>query len=366
MGKRDRERSRSYEEDEDDDSHKKRRTSSSSSSSSSKSSHHHHKKSSSRHSHSHSHSHSHKSSKSKSSSSKKKSSSSDLGELHEILASKGVDGSVIQQVSLLTIDDYYRRSGEFRIWLAKKKKRQFEDLDRDEADRLFGKFCKKWNTGGLNTKFYTGELLGNNALVNQTRTSHSWSFKGVDAGELEDVQTSVHFHSEKTKQVPRGDTGIEFSSSSSSSSSSSTSSNAIPLGGGGGAGNNSNRNSDRGDRRGGKKQLSYQQRQHRDHMMELAEEFEPVNKGTKKQEMRKAMGAQNRARDRELSPDIGEDVAMGGGDDFRSAMQREKQRKEYRQKKKSEKVDHYKQKEDEKMAQIHALLGAGWKNPLAK
>jgi hypothetical protein len=43
---------------------------------------------------------------------------------------------------------------EFSIWLIKKKKLKFEDIETEKAKTLFEKFIKKWNKGKLSSIFY--------------------------------------------------------------------------------------------------------------------------------------------------------------------------------------------------------------------
>jgi hypothetical protein len=51
--------------------------------------------------------------------------------------------------TLLTEADYFSRSPEFRLWLREERNVFFDDLDGDEARRLFAKFVARWNDGKL-------------------------------------------------------------------------------------------------------------------------------------------------------------------------------------------------------------------------
>eukprot|EP00968_Pinguiococcus_pyrenoidosus_P021692 scaffold2893_cov254-Pinguiococcus_pyrenoidosus.AAC.2 len=63
---------------------------------------------------------------------------------------------VDQEISL---DDYFEKSREFRVWLRQEKQRTLESYSTDEARDLFQrKFCKAWNRGLLHATYYTGKF----------------------------------------------------------------------------------------------------------------------------------------------------------------------------------------------------------------
>lgn len=59
-------------------------------------------------------------------------------------------------------DDFYRRSSEFRYWLAhdSKKRKDFTKLDSKDQRRYFKKFVRRWNKGKLDSDYYSGLILG--------------------------------------------------------------------------------------------------------------------------------------------------------------------------------------------------------------
>ena len=58
---------------------------------------------------------------------------------------------------VLTEDDYFGRSSEFRLWLLEERQTYFDDLKGDESRRLFEKFVSRWNDGKLKS---TGAAQG--------------------------------------------------------------------------------------------------------------------------------------------------------------------------------------------------------------
>lgn len=83
----------------------------------------------------------------------------------------------------LTMDDYFRKNQEFKLWLLQHKKKRVEDdlQDTDEIQKYFKKFVKKWNRGELSSKYYSG--IHSSELSHQQRTSYKWNFKNVSNDE---------------------------------------------------------------------------------------------------------------------------------------------------------------------------------------
>lgn len=65
----------------------------------------------------------------------------------------------MEEFQEITEEDFFIMNQEFRIWLIKKKKKKFEDLETKKARKLFKKFAKKWNKKKLNDIFYKREKL---------------------------------------------------------------------------------------------------------------------------------------------------------------------------------------------------------------
>jgi hypothetical protein len=60
----------------------------------------------------------------------------------------------------ISLDDYFSKSQEFRVWLKVSKGRYFEDLSSDEAHKLFSKdFVPAFNKGSLPEMYYSGMFI---------------------------------------------------------------------------------------------------------------------------------------------------------------------------------------------------------------
>lgn len=99
---------------------------------------------------------------------------------------------------LLTDDDFFARSVEFRVWLKEKERRAFDELSAARARELFHKFVKKWNRGRLAAKFYAGTVSSSDL----GHSSHKWGFasKLDDQGrrELDALRQRVALDTSKT------------------------------------------------------------------------------------------------------------------------------------------------------------------------
>lgn len=89
---------------------------------------------------------------------------------------------------LITEDDFYRKSNEFRVWLLSRNK-YFDELSKKKSQRYFRKFVKKWNRGELDSKIYQG--IHSTDLSSRDRTKYQWNFKNVDSFELDLARDSV-------------------------------------------------------------------------------------------------------------------------------------------------------------------------------
>ena len=71
----------------------------------------------------------------------------------------------------ISIDDFFHKSEEFRVWLKISKGMYFEDLTSKDARKLFEKdFVKDFNKGKLNKMYYDGNIpleIRNSAVKTQ-------------------------------------------------------------------------------------------------------------------------------------------------------------------------------------------------------
>ena len=102
--------------------------------------------------------------------------------------------------AVLTADDYYTRSAEFRLWLHNTRAQHLDELSADTARQLFADFCREWNGGRLPAVYYAG--VDSSALSGSVLTGHRWGFVGAmsDADRMEhasvrdSVDTATYHH----------------------------------------------------------------------------------------------------------------------------------------------------------------------------
>lgn len=152
----------------------------------------------------------HKSHKDKKKDKKKKKSKK---EGKEVARSKELDSS-----DQITADDYFLRAREFKYWLKTSRETAFDTLSSKESRRLFDKFVKKWNSGGLENDYYNG--LPEDATTT-TYSAHKWGFakklSAKDAQVLESARDSVYV-ANKSSGPSSGPSASASSTGSSSSS----------------------------------------------------------------------------------------------------------------------------------------------------
>jgi len=79
----------------------------------------------------------------------------------------------------LTKEDYYRHNQEFQLWLVEKHQTRFTDLpSKKHQIAYFKKFIKKWNSGGLEEKYYSIGT-GTQSVPFCHRTSYRWNFTDI-------------------------------------------------------------------------------------------------------------------------------------------------------------------------------------------
>ena len=101
---------------------------------------------------------------------------------------------------VLTADDYYTRSAEFRLWLHNTRAQHLDELSADTARQLFADFCRDWNGGRLPAVYYAG--VDSSALSGSVLTGHRWGFVGAmseaermeHASVRDSVDTATYHH----------------------------------------------------------------------------------------------------------------------------------------------------------------------------
>mmetsp|Transcript_8159 Transcript_8159/g.27711 ORF Transcript_8159/g.27711 Transcript_8159/m.27711 type:complete len:177 (-) Transcript_8159:224-754(-) len=85
----------------------------------------------------------------------------------------------------VTVDDFYKRSTEFRAWLSEQKGIYLDEVPTDAARKLFVIFGNEWNAGRLPAALYNG--LSETKVQAAERTRHKWAFAGkmTDAEKLQ-------------------------------------------------------------------------------------------------------------------------------------------------------------------------------------
>jgi len=87
------------------------------------------------------------------------------------------DGSEVEQSgdNLISEDDYFSKSEEFRVWLKLAKSIGFEALSTDEARAHFRSFMKEYNSRSLPDMYYQG--IPQEIREVAMRSQHRWKFK---------------------------------------------------------------------------------------------------------------------------------------------------------------------------------------------
>ena len=116
--------------------------------------------------------------------------------------------SSASQSAVLTADDYYVRSAEFRLWLHNSRSLHLDELDSNKSKQLFDDFCTEWNSGRLPAAYYKG--VDSSALSGSVLTAHKWRFVGVmseadklaNASVRDSVDTATYHHTYKQEFTP--------------------------------------------------------------------------------------------------------------------------------------------------------------------
>ena len=78
-------------------------------------------------------------------------------------------GSRPPGVDPISEDDYFARTREFQLWLQEARNTFLDELQGDEARRLFRKyFVDKWNGGGVSAKVYAAGAKAGEPAASRT------------------------------------------------------------------------------------------------------------------------------------------------------------------------------------------------------
>ncbi|KAF8323892.1 hypothetical protein DL93DRAFT_2069984 [Clavulina sp. PMI_390] len=104
----------------------------------------------------------------------------------------------LQNIDVISADDYFLKSDNFRLWLKESKGKYFDELSGEKARHYFGKFVKAWNRGELSDSIYNPSSAATHRASNLT--GYKWSFasklaleggKSVDSRALEKAREDV-------------------------------------------------------------------------------------------------------------------------------------------------------------------------------
>lgn len=272
----------------------------------------------------------------------------------------------------ISIDDYFNKSEEFRVWLKINNKRSFEELDSSETHNLFEEFCTLWNQNKLPTMYYDG--IPSEIRHECMRTKHRW---GIRLSESEKNQISeVSDGVDLTTRKKFDNAWNHMTSSNNNHSTSSTTTTRdisktnhvvgpdIPAEY---LGENLKRPMDAYDREEERERAAkarkYEKYQESHRIRTLAEEIAPREKGReaqldKKKEVSNRM--RSMAQDREDSRDglnLKESDIMGGGDDFASVKARFDRNKEKKESEKMERIRELQERDQERQRNFMSQLG---------
>jgi len=270
---------------------------------------------------------------------------------------------------ILTIDDYFMKGTELRIWLLEEHRLYLEDLETSTAKEYFLQFVEKWNDGTLPVKYYKG-MTPETQEISQ-RTKYKWAFaKNLDTIEMGTLRDTVDKET-NLKAFP----AIKESSSATSTDNSvdieghplskSNLSQRFPVEDHESGHNYSNvaDDDDEDHRRMDSWKKKKDSKDYRKFKEMIEEEIVPKPTGREAMiEKRKEKNSFTKKTDDNTDFEL-RDSEIYGGSDFKERLQREKQRfekkKQEQQMKVEQKLEEYKKKEAEKMAPFLSLIKSG-------
>ena len=254
--------------------------------------------------------------------------------------------------AVLTSDDYFARSAEFRLWLHNSRSLHLDELESDKARKLFDNFCSEWNDGRLPAVYYKG--VDSSALSGDVLTRHKWGFVGAmsetdklaNASVRDSVDTATHHHTYQQEFTPTPTTSTTASTgpsaaaaapaaSTNSSSSSSRHFNAMSRG---------------------------EKRSHVQRVEALMDEVAPRETGREAMLLKRREKSEYSRRERggDGVEEIDDDVLMGGGggqSELARLKERESQRREKRNLQLDAKRSEWDKREKERMRSLLQSIG---------
>ncbi|RQM30906.1 hypothetical protein B5M09_009455 [Aphanomyces astaci] len=214
----------------------------------------------------------------------------------------------------LTVDDYFQKAKEFRVWLKLEKGVYFDDLTSADAQAAFEKFVSKWNANRLESMYYT--KIPQQVLESVHRTKHKWGFKMNDHERLELASTKDTVDISTNKETTSARPALPSHSTATS--------RATPK-----QPASSPREVDDSD--DDRKRAKRDRKAYNKHKDMVHEELAPKATGRdaaieKKRQVGAAVhGAARQKDDAKDGLTLSEDFLMGGSDDFQARVQRRKQ-----------------------------------------
>ncbi|KAH6584518.1 hypothetical protein BASA61_007418 [Batrachochytrium salamandrivorans] len=288
---------------------------------------------------------------------------------HSKITSKTIDKtkSLSNVPPPISEEHYFEKAAEFQTWLSERG-HCFHDLSKTEASNQFQKFVKRWNKGKLDARFYKG--IQTSEVLAAARTTFKWKIKNVDETETELVRDSVEsmtssktgfnfpLRKEQSMGPPKGPLTNMYSRGQSTSSGYTTGTNS---------GDRRNDHVSRSSHPDTGPQLKKRgDREHYRNQETLLDEIAPKETGREAMLQKRYTRNAYHKQERDLDPEIPDDVLMGGGSDFRAAVasqsktgdRREQKRETLRQEKSAllaGKVEAHRAKEDATIAMFREM-----------
>mmetsp|Transcript_28245 Transcript_28245/g.57834 ORF Transcript_28245/g.57834 Transcript_28245/m.57834 type:complete len:321 (-) Transcript_28245:267-1229(-) len=247
----------------------------------------------------------------------------------------------------ISMDDYFAKNPEFRMWLTAAKKKVFGDLSESECKKYFKKFVEKYNDGELTEKIYKGVSFAE--LDKSARTTHKWGFAKEKDSFQTDIMKDKIFADTQNATLLGGKPGTPSSSAA-----------AGAAAGGVKHGMTVFAVEEQRERERAQMKLERkgEARRKREELEELAPKPDP---GSFQARMEKRAQKGHYCRERPASPDMKDSDLMGGDSGHRAAVERQKDRREAREEAKravgAQKLEAHNQKEKEKMNEFRKMMG---------
>lgn len=213
----------------------------------------------------------------------------------------------VAEIKALSEEDYFSKNNEFSTWLKEERGMFFSNLSSEKTHKLFLEFINAWNSRQLRSEYYEG-------ISSAPRTNHNWGLK-IDKKPISEDPVEEREIAKKFEKLER---------------------------------------------------KKYQKIQE-----EVLDELLPKATGRERMLEKRAINREQ-ARGRKESPELAnEKDLMGGGDDFRVRLEKERMRKQKKGMEKAavleEKLQASREKEAAAMSQLQAIINeAGGKITIPK